>query len=67
METKNMFGDFRAAISNIFVRTGSKPATEPMLAFFLSTLDVRAKAIAPRIAGDTEKMTILTQVQDETV
>ena len=64
-ETKIMFGDFRAAISRILVRQDSKPATEPMLAFFLSTLDVRTTAIEPRIAGDAEKMAILTRVKDK--
>jgi hypothetical protein len=60
-----MFGSFRAVISKFLKGPGSNPAKEPILQFFLSTLDVRANAIAPRIAGNTEKEPILTKVQDK--
>jgi hypothetical protein len=62
-----MFGNFRAAISKFFKGPGGKPAKEPILEFFLSTLDVRANAIAPRIVGDTGKETLLTKVQAKLV
>jgi hypothetical protein len=59
-----VFGYFRA-ISKFLKGPGSNPAKEPILQFFLSTLDVRANAIAPRIARNTEKKAILKKVQDK--
>lgn len=53
----------RSFISDYLDRFRGAASIEPMLAFFLSTLDVRTKAIAPRIEGDTKKATILTEVQ----
>jgi hypothetical protein len=56
-------GYFRAAISKFLKGPGSQPAEEPILQFFLSTLDVRADALAPRIGNDPGKVTILTKVK----